>query len=81
MKFSINWAQHYSNIDLKTWSSDEVVSMIGSQLGAVEDVIKWGPRYDGIVVARIVSFKKQDSKLLAIASINLMQSWILFERN
>ena len=61
MKFSINWAQHYSNIDLKTWSSDEVVSMIGSQLGAVEDVIKWGPRYDGIVVARIVSFKKHSN--------------------
>ena len=61
MKFSINWAQHYSNIDLKTWSSDEVVSMIGSQLGAVEEVIKWGPRYDGIVVARIVSYTKHSN--------------------
>ncbi|MCX6729772.1 MAG: hypothetical protein NTV95_04020, partial [Candidatus Saccharibacteria bacterium] len=61
MKFSINWAQHYSNIDLKTWSSDDVVSMIGSQLGAVEEVIKWGPRYDGIVVARIVSYVKHSN--------------------
>jgi phenylalanyl-tRNA synthetase beta chain len=58
MKFSINWAQHYSNIDLKTWTTDEVVTMIGSQLGAIEEVTEWGPRYDHIVVARIVSFQK-----------------------
>jgi phenylalanyl-tRNA synthetase beta chain len=58
MKFSINWAQHYSNIDLKSWTTDQVVTMIGSQLGAIEEVTEWGPRYDHIVVARIVSFQK-----------------------
>ena len=61
MKFSINWAQHYSNIDLKSWTTDQVVSMIGSQLGAIEEVIEWGPRYEGVVVSRIVSFKKHSN--------------------
>jgi phenylalanyl-tRNA synthetase beta chain len=61
MKFSINWAQHYSNIDLKNWSADQVVSMIGSQLGAIEEVTAWGQRYDGIIVSKIVSVKQHDN--------------------
>jgi len=61
MKFSINWAQHYSNIDLKSWSADQVVSMIGSQLGAIEEVTAWGQRYDGIIISKIMSVKQHDN--------------------
>ena len=55
MKVSLNWAQSVSNIDLKSLPKDELLKKIGAQLGAVEEVIEWGPRYDGAVVVRVVS--------------------------
>ena len=55
MKVSLNWAQHYSNVDLKALPVDELVEKIGVQLGAVEEVTQWGPRFDGIVVVKVVS--------------------------
>ena len=55
MKVSINWAQRYSNVDLSSISTDELLQKIGSQLGAVEEVTYWGPRFDNVVVAHIVS--------------------------
>ncbi len=58
MKVSINWAQHYSNVDLKSIPTKELLARIGEQLGAVEDMTDWGSRYDGIVVACIVSVSK-----------------------
>jgi phenylalanyl-tRNA synthetase beta subunit len=58
MKVSLNWAQHYSNVDLKSIPTDELVEKIGAQLGAVEEVTAWGPRYDGILVAKVVSCEK-----------------------
>lgn len=58
MKVSLNLAQDYSNVDLKSVKTDELLRRIGSQLGAVEEVIDWAPKYDGIVVAEIVSCEK-----------------------
>lgn len=58
MKVSINWAQHYSNVDLKSIPTNTLLQRIGEQLGAVEDVTYWGARYDHIVVAKIVSVSK-----------------------
>ena len=58
MKVSINWAQRYSNVDLKSIPTDTLLQKIGEQLGAVEDVVEWGSRYDHIVVAHIVSVTK-----------------------
>lgn len=58
MKVSINWAQHFSNVDLKSIPTDQLLLKIGAQLGAVEEVTVWGPRYDGIIVAKIVSCVK-----------------------
>ena len=55
MKVSLNWAQQVSNVDLTSISKDELLKKIGEQLCAIEEVIEWGPRYDGIVVAKVVS--------------------------
>ena len=55
MKVSLNWAQYYSNVDLKSIPREELLQKIGAQLGAVEEVIDWGPRYDGIFVVKVVS--------------------------
>jgi phenylalanyl-tRNA synthetase beta chain len=54
MKVSLNWAQQFSNVDLKKIGTDELLKKIGAQLGAVEDVEVWGPRYDGIYVVKVV---------------------------
>ncbi|MEK7602849.1 MAG: phenylalanine--tRNA ligase subunit beta [Patescibacteria group bacterium] len=61
MKVSLNWAQFYSNVDLKSIGKDELLKRIGAQLGAVEDVVEWGPRYDGIVVAKVISCEKHQA--------------------
>ncbi len=55
MKVSINWIKQFTNIKCST---DELVTKIGAQLGAVEEVVALGERYEGIVVAKIVSIKK-----------------------
>jgi phenylalanyl-tRNA synthetase beta chain len=55
MKVSINLAQYYSNVDLKSIPTDVMLQKIGAQLGAVEDVEYWAPKYAGIYVAKIVS--------------------------
>jgi phenylalanyl-tRNA synthetase beta chain len=52
MKISLNWIKEYTQIDL---SVDELVEKIGAQLGAVEEVIDLGKKYQGIVVARVVT--------------------------
>lgn len=55
MKVSINWAQQVSNVDLKSIPQEELLQKVGSQLGAIEEVIDWKKRYDGIVVVKVVS--------------------------
>lgn len=58
MKVSINLAQEYSNVDLKSISSAEMLKKVGAQLGAVEEVIYWAPKYDGVVVVKVVECEK-----------------------
>jgi len=58
MKVSLNWAQYYSNVDIKDLPKDELLHKIGTQLGAIEEVQEWGPLYDGIVVVKVVSCQK-----------------------
>jgi len=55
MKVSLNLAQHYSNVDLKKIKRDELLNRIGAQLGAIEEVIDWAPKYEGVIVVKIVS--------------------------
>lgn len=58
MKISLHWAQQYSNVDLSKIGVVELVKKIGSQLGEVDEVIHWGPKYEGVLVARVVSCEK-----------------------
>jgi len=55
MRVSLHLAQQYSNVDLKGLDHTELLTRLGAQLGAIEEVIDWGARYKGIVVAKIVS--------------------------
>lgn len=55
MKVSLNWLQEVSNFDLKQLSIDEIIKHIGSQLGAIEDVIDLSTRYKGILIAEVIS--------------------------
>ncbi len=54
MKLSLNWAQQFSNVDLVPDGEEKLIEKIGSQLGEIEEVEKWGPRYQGILVVRVV---------------------------
>ncbi len=58
MKVSLNLAQEYSNVDLHSIGTDTILHKIGSQLGAVEEVIDWGSRFTNIVVVKVVSCQK-----------------------
>ncbi len=58
MKVSLNWAQHHSNVNLMPNGLDDLVQKIGAQLGAVEEVIEYGPQYEGAVVVTIVACEK-----------------------
>lgn len=58
MKVSLNLANQYSNVDLKAIPIQTMLDKVGQQLGAVEEVIDWASRYNGVVVAKIVSCHK-----------------------
>lgn len=71
MKFSVHLAQLYSDNDIISYPRDEILSRIGSQLGAVEDVVDWREAYLGIVVARIVAVEKHpNADKLSICTID-----------
>lgn len=54
MKVSLNWVKQFTQVDL---SIETLVAKIGAQLGAVEEVLDLGKKYEAIVVARVVSCK------------------------
>lgn len=58
MKFSLNLAQEFSNVDLKSIPREEILRRIGAQLGAVEDVTDWATKFEGAVIVRVVSCEK-----------------------
>ncbi|HSX27679.1 MAG TPA: phenylalanine--tRNA ligase subunit beta [Patescibacteria group bacterium] len=55
MKISVNWVKQYTDVKLPI---DKLVEKIGAQLGAVEEVIDLGLKYEGIVVAKVVECEK-----------------------
>jgi phenylalanyl-tRNA synthetase beta chain len=55
MKVSLNLAQDFSNVNLRPISHDVLLKRVGAQLGAVEEVIDWAPKYQRIVVAKIIT--------------------------
>ncbi len=52
MKVSLNWVKEYLDFELPP--VDVLVEHIGAQLGAVEEVIDLGAKYQGVVVAKVV---------------------------
>ncbi len=60
MKVSLHIVKYYGNgfDPLADGGVAGVVERVGAQLGAIEDVVQTGPRYDGIVVARVVACDK-----------------------
>lgn len=58
MKFSLNLAQSYSNVDLKSLPHEEIIARMGAQLGSVEEVSNWADKYNGVIVAKVVSCVK-----------------------
>lgn len=58
MKVSLNWAQDYSNVDIASIDKDELLKKIDQQLGAIDEVVNWGQRYDGVLVAKVMSCEK-----------------------
>lgn len=71
MKVSLQMAQSVSNVPLHEIGTDELVKKIGAQLGAVEEVIHYGPRYEGIVVVKVVSCEKHpDADKLSVCKVD-----------
>lgn len=58
MKVSLNLAQYYSNVDLKSVPREELLRRVGAQLGAIEEVIDWAPKYEGAVIVKVISAVK-----------------------
>lgn len=55
MKVSLNWVKEFTAVKL---SVDDLVTKIGAQLGAVEEVIDLGKKYRGIIVVKVISCQK-----------------------
>ncbi|MGZ6005596.1 MAG: hypothetical protein ACXWLH_05635, partial [Candidatus Saccharimonadales bacterium] len=61
MKVSLKWAQQFSNVDLRGSGDEQLLEKIGAQLGAIDEVDYLGPRFDGIVVIKVLDCKKHDN--------------------
>lgn len=61
MKVSLNFAQKYSNVDLKSLSTEELVKLATERLGGVEGFDDLSKHYEGIVVAKVVSCVKHSN--------------------
>lgn len=71
MKFSVNLAQKYSNVDIKNIPHDVLLERIGVQLGAIENVVDWKPKYSGVVVVKVVSCEKHpDADKLTVCLVD-----------
>lgn len=76
MKVSLNLISYYNQLaggapDPYEYGVDEIVRRIGNQLGAIEEVTYTGTKYDGIVVAKIVSCQKHpDADKLNVCMID-----------
>lgn len=55
MRVALSLAKFYTNLDTSAKPVAELVDRIGSQLGAVEEVISLQDQYAGVLIARVVS--------------------------
>lgn len=58
MKVSLNWANWHSKTDPAPKGLGLLAKKIGAQLGEIEEIIKYEPRYKNIFVVRVVSCEK-----------------------
>ena len=76
MKISINQLRYYQN--MYSWSAepapdgiDKLVQLIGAQLAGVEEVVSFGLKYQGIVIAKVVEcWKHSNSDHLSVCMID-----------
>ena len=61
MKVSLNFAQKYSNVDLRSLSTEELVKLATERLGGVEGFDDLSSHYAGIVIARVMSCTKHSN--------------------
>jgi phenylalanyl-tRNA synthetase beta chain len=79
MKVSLNWIKQFTEIDL---SVDKLVDKIGAQLGAVDEVIDLGKKYEGAVIAKVVEcVKHPNAYKLSLCLIDDAKSAKKVERN
>lgn len=55
MRVALSLSKFYTNDDFTKKPINELVDRIGSQLGAVEEVIDLGSQYQGVLIAKVVS--------------------------
>lgn len=71
MKVSVELMKWYSDESQWKLSAAELVAKIGRQLGAVEETIDLGPKYQGAVIARVVACEPhQNSDHLHVCKID-----------
>jgi len=65
-------AQKYgTSSDPYSYGIDDIIRRIGHQLGAVEEVIRTGGKYDGVLVAKVVACEKHpDADKLSLCMID-----------
>jgi phenylalanyl-tRNA synthetase beta chain len=61
MKVPLVPSKFYTNLDLLSMPITELTDKIGAQLGAVEEVENLGEKYQGVLVARVVSCRKHEN--------------------
>lgn len=75
MKISLSWAQHYSNVDLASLPTDQLVKLASERLGGVEGYEDLAERYEDIVVGKVVSCNKHpNADKLSVCDVDVGQS-------
>ena len=68
MIISVNWLKHFTEIDTPI---DELATLIGARLVEIEEVIDLGKKYEGVVVAKVMScVKHEDSDHLNVTKLD-----------
>jgi phenylalanyl-tRNA synthetase beta chain len=74
MKYSFSLGQYHSKKDLSkilSLSQSDFAEKLNSQIGAFDEIIDWGARYEGVYVVEIVKVEKHpDADKLQICFIN-----------
>jgi phenylalanyl-tRNA synthetase beta chain len=57
MIISLNWLKKFTDIDMPV---DELATLIGARLVEIEEIVDYGAKYTGVVVAKVVECKKHE---------------------